>query len=147
MFELTNALFVVNCSMKMKRKQFCFLKSEISVFDICSIVQWKWSENNFAFWKVRSMFLMFALFCRTILLFEKWDQCFGYLLYIAEQFCFLKSEIIVFDICSILQNVFDICSILQVMTKELMVFGITVKIWNSTTFINLFLMKWIMSWS
>ena len=106
MFELTNALFVVNCSMKMKRKQFCFLKSEINVFDICSIVQWKWSENNFAFWKVRSMFLMFALFCRTILLFEKWDQCFGYLLYIAEQFCFLKREINVFDVCSILRNNF-----------------------------------------
>ena len=89
MFELTNALFVVNCSMKMKRKQFCFLKSEINVFDICSIVQWKWSENNFAFWKVRSMFLMFALFCGTILLFEKWDHCFWYLLYFAECFWYL----------------------------------------------------------
>ena len=47
MFELTNSLFVVNCSLKMKWKRFCFLKGEIlscsynqfNVFDTCSILQ------------------------------------------------------------------------------------------------------------
>ena len=47
MFELTNSLFVVNCSLKMKWKRFCFLKGEIlscsynqfNVFDTCSVLQ------------------------------------------------------------------------------------------------------------